>query len=173
MPVPYLLVTNPPHGDVDAKMVAEAFGLSAAEARIRANFPSPEIWFADDNLDALKKTGGALMKAGTKVRIIKGSMLTAIPRADQMASFAFGPDRFTSQLHSADEFSAPYATRLVIVSSKPRSNPTLGIERPKPQLGHMAGVGNSSSECPVNPVVWSIFTPPNFNGRFAPKVWAS
>ncbi len=118
MPVPYLLVSNPPHGDVDAKIVAEAFELSAAEARMRTNFPSPEIWFADEDVDALKKTGGALLKAGAKVRIIKGSMLTVIPRADQMTSFAFGPDRFTAQLHSSDEFTAPYNTRLVIVSSK-------------------------------------------------------
>ncbi len=118
MPVPYLLVSNPPHGDVDAKIVAEAFELSAAEARMRTNFPSPEIWFADENVDALKKTGGALLKAGAKVRIIKGSMLTVIPRADQMTSFAFGPDLFTAKLHSSDEFTAPYNTRLVIVSSK-------------------------------------------------------
>ncbi len=118
MPVPYLLVSNPPHGDVDAKIVAEAFELSAAEARMRTNFPSPEIWFADEDVDALKKTGGAMMKAGAKVRIIKGSMLRAIPRADQMTSFAFGPDRFTAKLHSSDEFTAPYNTRLVIVSSK-------------------------------------------------------
>ncbi len=118
MPVPYQLISKPPHGDVDAKIVAEAFELSAAEARMRTNFPSPEIWFADEDVDALKKTGGALLKAGAKVRIIKGSMLTAIPRADQMTSFAFGPDRFTAQLHSSDEFTAPYNTRLVIVSSR-------------------------------------------------------
>ena len=118
MPVPYLLISNPPHGDVDAKIAAEAFELSAAEARIRANFPSPNIWFADDDLDALKKTGATLMKAGVKVRIIKGSIMAAIPRADPITSFAFGPDRFTAQLHSSDEFTAPYNTRLVIVASK-------------------------------------------------------
>ena len=118
MPVPYLLISTPPHGDVDAKIAAEAFELSAAEARIRANFPSPNIWFADDDLDALKKTGATLMKAGVKVRIIKGSIMAAIPRADPITSFAFGPDRFTAQLHSSDEFTAPYNTRLVIVASK-------------------------------------------------------
>ncbi len=140
MPVPYLLVSNPPHGDVDAKIVAEAFELSAAEARMRTNFPSPEIWFADEDVDALKKTGGALMKAGAKVRIIKGSMLTVIPRADRMTSFVFGPDRFTAQLHSSDEFTAPYNTRLVIVSAKPTANPALDME-PTTQLGRMsAGV---------------------------------
>ena len=79
------------------------------------------------------------MKAGVKVRIIKGSMLTAIPRADQMTSFAFGSDRLTAQLHSSDEFTAAYDTRLVIVSSKPTANPILGMDRPKPQLGHMSG----------------------------------
>ncbi len=139
MPVPYLLLSNPPHGDVDAKIVAEAFGLSAAEARMKTNFPSPEIWFADEDVDALKKTGGALMKAGAKVRIIKGSMLTVIPRADQMTSFAFGPDGFTAQLRSSDEFTAPYNTRLVIISSKPTASPDLDTERPTTQLGRRSG----------------------------------
>ena len=56
-----------------------------------------------------------------------------------MTSFAFGSDRLTAQLHSSDEFTVPYDTRLVIVSSKPTANPSLGMDRPKPQLGHMSG----------------------------------
>ena len=106
---------------------------------MRTNYPSPEIWFADEDLDALKKTGGAMVTAGAKVRIIKGSMLTAIPRADQMTSFAFGPDGFTAQLLSSDEFTAPYNTRLVIVSSKPTVNPALDMDRPTTQLGRVSG----------------------------------
>ena len=81
------------------------------------------------------------MKAGVKVRIVKGSMLTLIPRADQMTSFAFGSDGLTAQLQSTDDFTVPYDARLVIVSCKPTASPTLGIDRPKPQLGHMSGGG--------------------------------
>ncbi len=136
MPAPYLLLSNPPHGEIDAALIASSFGFTAAEARMRANFPAPEIWFADTDLDALKRTGGALMKGGAKVRIIKGSMLSVIPPPDHMASFAFQPERFDVQLRSDSSFSTAYDARLIIVSSRPKANPTIAIERPKPQLSH-------------------------------------
>lgn len=136
MPAQYLLLSSPPHGEIDVALIAGSFGFTAAEARMRANFPAPEIWFADTDLDALKRTGGALMKGGAKVRIIKGSMLSAIPPTDHIASFAFHPDRFAVQLRSDSTFSAAYDTRLIIVSSRPQANPTIAIERPKPQLDH-------------------------------------
>ena len=66
MPAPYLLLSNPPHGEIDVALIAGSFGLTAAEARMRANFPAPEIWFADTDLDALKRTGGALMKGAPR-----------------------------------------------------------------------------------------------------------
>ena len=136
MPATYLLLSNPPHGEIDVALIAGCFGFTAAEARMRANFPAPEIWFADTDLDALKRTGGALMKGGAKVRIINGSMLSAIPPADHMASFTFQPERFTVQLRSDSSFSTAYDARLIIVSSRPKANPTIAIERPKPQLSH-------------------------------------
>ena len=136
MPAPYLLLSNPPHGEIDVSLIAGSFGFTAAEARMRANFPAPEIWFADTDLDALKRTGGALMKGGAKVRIIKGSMLSAIPPTDHMTSFAFNPDGFAVQLRSDSTFSAAYDARLIIVSSRPKANPKIAIERPKPQLDH-------------------------------------
>jgi hypothetical protein len=138
MPAQYLLLSNPPHGEIDVALIAGSFGFTAAEARMRANFPAPEIWFADTDLDALKRTGGALMKGGAKVRIIKGSMLYAIPPADHMTSFAFHPERFAVQLRSDSSFSAAYDARLIIVSSRPKANPTIASERPKPHLGHIS-----------------------------------
>ena len=138
MPAPYLLLSNPPHGEIDVALVAPSFGFTAAEARMRANFPAPEIWFADTDLDALKRTGGALVKGGVKVRIIKGSMLCAIPPANHMTSFAFHPDRLTVQLQSDSSFSAAYDARLIIVSSRPKANPTITTERPTPQRGIVA-----------------------------------
>ena len=135
MPATYLLLSNPPHGEIDVAVIAGSFGFTAAEARMRANFPAPEIWFAGTDLDALKRTGGALMKGGAKVRIIKGSMLCAIPSADHITSFAFDPERFAVQLQSDNSFSVAYDARLIIVSSRPKANPTIAIERPTPQRG--------------------------------------
>jgi len=135
MPAPYLLLSNPPHGEIDVALIAGSFGFTAAEARMRANFPPPEIWFADIDLDALKRTGGALMKGGAKVRIIEGSMLSVIPPTDHMTSFAFHPERFAVQLRSDSSFSVAYDARLIIVSSRPKASPTITIERPKPQRG--------------------------------------
>ena len=152
MPGPYLLLSNPPHGKIDVALIAGSFGFTAAEARMRANFPAPEIWFADTDLDALKRTGGALMKGGAKVRIIKGSMLCAIPPADHVTSFVFRPERFAVQLQSDSSFSVAYDARLIIVSSRPKANPTIAGERAKPQRGiittdlHGAGVYGYSGE---------------------------
>ena len=135
MPAPYLLLSNPPHGEIDVAVIAGSFGFTAAEARMRTNFPAPEIWFADTDVDALKRTGAVLMKGGAKVRIIKGSMLCAIPPADHMTSFAFHPERFAVQLGSDSSFSVAYDARLIIVSSRPKANPTIASERPTPQRG--------------------------------------
>jgi hypothetical protein len=138
MATPYLLVSNPPHGEVDAQLVAPEFGCSAAEARMRVNFPAPEIWFAETDVDALKKTGALFMKGNAKVRIIKGSMLSVVPRADRMLSFSFEEDRLAMELEEGGAYEAPYDSKLVIVSARPQASPTLGMERPKPQLGHMS-----------------------------------
>lgn len=138
MSATYLIVSNPPHRDIDPQVIADAFGFTAAEARMRLNFPAPEIWFADGDVAALKQTGEVLMKGGANLRIIKGSMLAAIPTADLLVSFAFEGDRFVAQCKGAGEFTAAYDARLYIVSSRPRANPTLGIDRPKPQLGHIS-----------------------------------
>ena len=105
---------------------------------MRVNFPAPEIWFADTDVDALKKTGAVFIKANAKVRIIKGSMLSVVPKADRMISFKFEEDRFVMELEEGGAYEAPYGAKLVIVSARPQTSPTLGMERPKPQLGHMS-----------------------------------
>jgi hypothetical protein len=138
MATPYLLVSNPPHGDVDAQLVAPEFECTAAEARMRVNFPAPEIWFADTDVDALKKIGASFMKGNAKVRIVKGSMLSVVPTADRMLSFRFQEDHLAMELQDAGAYTAPYDAKLVIVSARPEASPTLGMERPKPQLGHMS-----------------------------------
>ena len=44
----FLLISDPPHGTVDAAEAAAYFGLTVAEVRMKANYGLPEIWFADE-----------------------------------------------------------------------------------------------------------------------------
>ena len=43
-----LLISNPPHGDVDTLGAASHFGLAAAEVGMKANYGLPEVWFAGE-----------------------------------------------------------------------------------------------------------------------------
>ena len=112
----YLLISNPPHGDADAKPIAREFGLTPAEALMRIHFPAPRVWFAGEDLDRLKRTGSALLDAGAKVRIISGSLLSLIPQADDLQEFSFEEAGLTMRNSSGTELAVPYHARVVLVA---------------------------------------------------------
>ena len=60
----HLLISNPPHGDVDAAEAAPHFGLAAAEVRMKANYGLPEIWFAGEDEAELGDTAAGLIHFG-------------------------------------------------------------------------------------------------------------
>ena len=112
----YLLISDPPHGEVEPQHIAQVFGFTATEALMRIHFPAPEIWFADDNLPGLKQKGAALYRAGAKVRIIRGSILALIPPPSTLESFSLHGEHFAGHLESGAELSVPYSARLIVVS---------------------------------------------------------
>ena len=114
----YLLISDPPHGEVEPKHIAQEFGFTAAEALMRIRFPAPEIWFADDDLSGLKQKGAALYRAGAKVRIIRGSILALIPPPSTLQSFLLDDSQFAGHLESGVELSVPYSARLILVSCR-------------------------------------------------------
>ena len=114
----YLLISDPPHGEVEPQQIAHVFGFTAAEALMRIHFPAPEIWFADDNLSGLKQKGAALCRAGAKVRIIRGSILALIPPPSSLESFSLQEEQFAGYLESGAELTVPYNARLIVVSCR-------------------------------------------------------
>ncbi|MCZ6917397.1 MAG: hypothetical protein O7I93_11510 [Gemmatimonadetes bacterium] len=115
----YLLISNPPHGEIEAQDIAKVFGFTPIEARMRVHFPAPEIWFASEDLQSLKESGAALQRAGAHVKIIKGSLLSLIPPPDAVKSFSFGSADFTAQLASGAATTLPYPCRAVMIASRP------------------------------------------------------
>ena len=84
-----LLISNPPHGDVDAAEAASHFGLAAAEVGMKANYGLPEIWFAAEDEAGLLDTAAALGAAGLETVLVAGSDLVEVPGQDPAESFAF------------------------------------------------------------------------------------
>ena len=126
----YLLISNPPHGEIEAQDVAKVFGFTPIEARMRVHFPAPEIWFASDDLGSLKESAGALQRAGARVKIIKGSLLSMIPLPDPVRSFSFDSDHFAAQLGSGTAMRLPYPARAVMVASRPEDLTSEGSQDP-------------------------------------------
>ena len=60
----YLLISDPPHDDVDAAEAASYFGLTVAEVRMKSNCGLPEVWFAEEDEAKLSDTAAALEAAG-------------------------------------------------------------------------------------------------------------
>ncbi len=74
-----LLISDPPHGDVDGAGAAPHFGLTAAEVGMKANYRLPEIWFAAEDEAALRDTAAGLEAAGLNTVLVAGRYLVEIP----------------------------------------------------------------------------------------------
>ncbi len=85
----YLLISDPPHGDVDAAEAESYFGITLAEVRMKANYSLPEIWFAEEDEAKLSDTAAALEAAGFNTALVAGSDLVEIPVQSPSESFLF------------------------------------------------------------------------------------
>jgi hypothetical protein len=115
----YLLISNPPHGDVDALAAASQFGLTAAEVGMKANYALPEIWFADEDEAQLQHIAAALGAAGLETVLVAGSDLLEIPVQNPAESFDF--TEWGLQLDLGDsEWMLAYDAPAIAVYGRPR-----------------------------------------------------
>ena len=115
-----LIVSNPPQEDPDLISAAPHFGLSAAEIRMKANYPVPEIWLADADAAKMEATATELRNAALSVVAVRGEDLAAVPAALPVKSFAFADAGLTAQLEDSEvhlAFDAP----LTAVFCQPRA----------------------------------------------------
>ena len=85
----YLLISDPPHDDVDAAEAASYFGLTVAEVRMKSNYGLSEVWFAEEDEAKLSDTAVALEAAGFNTALVAGSDLVEIPVQSPSESFVF------------------------------------------------------------------------------------
>ena len=118
---PHLLISDPPHGDVDAAEAAPHFGLTAAEVGMKANYGLPEIWFTAED-ETLVNTAAALAAAGLKTVLIAGSDLIEVPPQNPAASFAFTDEGLKIDGDDSGRTLA-YDTPIIVVFGRPRVEP--------------------------------------------------
>jgi hypothetical protein len=89
MPEQYLTVSNPPHKSLDPASAARALNMTVAEARMKYNFPAPEVWFTHADLAAAQQSARTLVNAGLGITLVPGSVLSKVPitvRATELAA---------------------------------------------------------------------------------------
>ena len=86
-----LVVSDPPHGDVDARRGAELLGLAQAEVLMKAGSPAPEVWLALDE-EGATAAAEALTAIGLSVFAVSGEELSSVPWSLPVLSFAFRED---------------------------------------------------------------------------------
>ena len=79
MPEYELVVSNPPHGGVDFQAAAKCLGCAAADVRMKSNFPAPEIWLAETDIETAREMAAGLAHAGVRVALVPGKVLAAVP----------------------------------------------------------------------------------------------
>ena len=117
---PTLVISNPPHEDIDPALAAPCFGLSPAEVRMKANYPVPEIWFADSEGGPVDPTIGILQTAGMSVVSIEGRKLADIPAQSIVKSFAFTEAGLTITLENS-QVDLSHDGALIAVFCQPRA----------------------------------------------------
>ena len=115
----YLIISDPPHGEVDAAEAASHFGPTVAEVRMKANYGLPEIWIADEDEAKLSDTAEALGGAGIRAALVAGSDLVEIPAQSPADSFAF-TDEGLQIVRDDSEWTLAYDAPTIAVVCRPR-----------------------------------------------------
>src|SRR5687768_15523869 len=86
-----LVVSNPPHGRVDAQAVADALGLELQSTSLKIGFGAPEVLRCADAGRALSFSH-VLADAGLRVSVIDGADLARVPWPAPLSTVSFGPN---------------------------------------------------------------------------------
>ena len=115
-----LVVSDPPHVEVNRDAVAAILGMDVTDARVKIGFPAPEVFAASDE-DRAREFATSLRAAGMSVKILDGQDLATIPWPVPVSSFSFGVDWLAARVGDED-VEIPYDTPLLGVYCKPPSD---------------------------------------------------
>jgi hypothetical protein len=116
----YLGLSNPPHSPRGIADIAASIGLTPAEFRFKANYPVPEVWFADSDRTVVDALADQLGQAGLNVISVRGRDLADVPAAEPVRAFQFGERAFSVQLDGS-AIDLPYESELVAVFCQTRA----------------------------------------------------
>jgi hypothetical protein len=119
MPPPSLILSNPPHGLVDAKRAGPLLGLLPVELTLKAHYPIPEVWLSRDDAAAADAAAAELRAAGCGVKVVPADALRDVPQQRLAEGLYFTDDGLALALDDED-IVLPYDLPIVIAACSPR-----------------------------------------------------
>lgn len=131
MQIPTLVVSDPPHGEVNLEAAAELLGLDVFATRLKSVFAAPEVLSASDAQSAAE-LAAALRGTGFNISILHGAALAELPWPDPVATLAFDLSSLQATTRS-ESVNIPYDAEVVCVYCHPPKDrsvaPTVDLER--------------------------------------------
>src|SRR3970040_2364449 len=90
MGVPCLLISHPPHGEVDARRAAPLLGLHPVDLGLKLHYGIPEIWLAPPDRGQANQVARELGATGLHVAVASGEALRDLPPQALVEDVAFG-----------------------------------------------------------------------------------
>lgn len=115
-----LILSNPPHEEINAALAAPYFSLSPAEVRMKANYPIPEIWLTDNNGKDIESAAHILRTAGLNVVVVDGNDLVRIPERQTASAFVFTDTGMTVHLENS-QMDLSHDGKFIAVFCQPRT----------------------------------------------------
>lgn len=97
-----LVVSDPPHHEVDHNRAGELLGLTPAEIRMKANFPAPEVWLAFPDAEEATDATSSLGGTGLNTAVVDGKALSTVPGPAPVSSFAFTDETFLARFQEGE-----------------------------------------------------------------------
>jgi hypothetical protein len=114
---PTLVVSNPPHGEVDVSTAADLLQLDVFATRLKAVFAAPEIMEATHAEEAALFAAAA-RSTGFNVAVVPGSVLADVPWPDPVTTLALDASSLRVTMGN-DGVSIPYDAEVVGVYCSP------------------------------------------------------
>lgn len=112
-----LVVSDPPHGQVDHEAVASTLGLDPETTGLKVAFPAPEVLAATGPRQA-HEIAEELTRAGLRARVISGHEVADVPWPGLATAVDFGSDALRATV-AGDVVEIPYSRGVWGVSCRP------------------------------------------------------
>jgi hypothetical protein len=119
MSIPTLVVSDPPHGEVDLEAAAKLLQLDGFATRLKAGFAAPEVMHASDHEAALR-FAASLQRAGFRVQLVDGARLTDPEWPDPISVLVFDGS-FLQGTTATGVVRVPYDAEVLAVQCLPPS----------------------------------------------------